>query len=104
MLGGLCNSLGMVALNTLGYSEIPKPRMSHATALASMAQQLSISLGVALGGALLTISALWHGDSVAHLRAGDFSPAFVAIGMMTFTSAFFFSKLGKEEGAELRNG
>src|SRR5579863_2700174 len=40
LFGGLFNSLAMVTLNTLGYSDMPKPRMSRATALSSMMQQL----------------------------------------------------------------
>ncbi|MEQ5838027.1 MFS transporter [Paraburkholderia acidicola] len=33
LFGGLFNSLGMVTLNTLGYSDMPKLKMSRATAL-----------------------------------------------------------------------
>jgi EmrB/QacA subfamily drug resistance transporter len=102
LLGGLCNSMAMVTLNTLGYSEIPRPRMSHATALSSMAQQLSLSLGVVMGASLLTLTSLLRGGDAAHLQAGDFSPAFVAIGTMTMLSVLAFSRLRKEEGEELR--
>ncbi|XAH24991.1 MFS transporter [Xylophilus sp. GW821-FHT01B05] len=102
LLGGLCNSMAMVTLNTLGYSEIPRPRMSHATALSSMAQQLSLSLGVVMGASLLTLTSLLRGGDAAHLQAGDFSPAFVVIGTMTMLSVLAFSRLRKEEGEELR--
>jgi EmrB/QacA subfamily drug resistance transporter len=102
LLGGLCNSLGMVALNTLGYSEIPKLKMSHATSLAAMAQQLSISLGVAIGASLLSLTAWLRGDSVASLGPHDFMPAFTAVGCMTMISLLFFMRLSEEEGAELR--
>jgi len=104
LLGGLCNSMAMVTLNTLGYSEIPRPRMSHATALASMAQQLSVSLGVVMGAALLTLTSLLRGGDAAHLQAGDFSPAFAVVGMMTLLSVLAFARLRKEEGEELRAG
>jgi MFS family permease len=59
MLGGLINSIGMVALQTLGFSAIPKPRMSHATTLSSMAQQLSLSFGVTIGAGLVSLTA-WY--------------------------------------------
>jgi len=55
LFGGLFNSLAMVTLNTLGYSDMPKPRMSRATALSSMMQQLSVSLGVAFGASLVAL-------------------------------------------------
>lgn len=102
MLGGLVNSMGMVALQTLGYSEIPKPRMSHATTLASMAQQLSLSLGVLLGAALLALAARWRGGDPAHLVAGDFAPAYWCIGCITMLSLLWFVRLDRNAGAEMR--
>ncbi|MGH8782591.1 MFS transporter [Paraburkholderia sp.] len=102
LFGGLFNSLGMVTLNTLGYSDMPKPKMSRATALSSMAQQLSISLGVAFGATLVALTARFYGGSVAHLVARDFSPAFMVVGALTLCSLFFFVRLSPDEGAELR--
>ena len=102
LLGGLVNSMGMVALQTLGFSQIPKPRMSHATTLSSMAQQISVSLGVVIGAELVSATAWWHGGSSAHLLARDFSPAFVALGAISLLSLFFFVRLARDEGAELR--
>jgi EmrB/QacA subfamily drug resistance transporter len=102
MLGGLFNSMGMVALQTLGFSEIPKPLMSHATALSSMAQQLSVSVGVVLGASLVSAAAWWHGGDSTHLTAHDFSPAFVVIGAITLLSLAFFVRLDREEGADMR--
>ncbi len=102
MLGGLVNSMGMVALQTLGFSEIPKPRMSHATTLNSMAQQLSQTFGVVLAAGLVSAAAWWYDGSTAQLAARDFSPAFVVIGLMTMLSLVYFLRLGRDEGAGLR--
>jgi hypothetical protein len=102
MLGGLINSLGMVALQTLGFSAIPKPLMSHATTLSSMSQQLSVSFGVMLGASLVSAAAWWHGSDAAHLSAQDFSPAFFAVGAITLLSLGFFVGLDRNEGAEMR--
>ncbi len=95
MIGGLVNALGLVALQTLGYSEIPKPLMSHATTLASMAQQLCLSLGVMFGASLLSAAVWWRGGTTT-LIAADFSPAFVAIGAITLLSLAFFLRLKKD--------
>ena len=95
MIGGLVNALGMVALQTLGYSEIPKPLMSHATTLASMAQQLCLSLGVMFGSSLLSAAVWWRGGTTT-LIAADFSPAFGAIGAITLLSLAFFLRLKKD--------
>lgn len=102
LAGGLVNSLGMVSLQTLAFTDIPKPRMSHATTLSSMAQQLSVSIGVVLGGGLVTAAAWWHGSDGANLTARDFSPAFVAIGITTLLSVAYFFSLKPEDGADLR--
>jgi len=101
MMGGLVNSMCMVALGTLGFSEIPKSRMSHATALSSMAQQLSVSFGVVLGASLVSAASWWHGGDAVHLQARDFSPAFVVVGMLTMLSLFSFLQLDPKEGAGL---
>ena len=104
MFGGLVNSMGLVSLQTLGFSEIPKPLMSHATALSTMAQQVSISFGVVIAASLVSAVAWLHGSNGAHLAASDFSPVFVAIGLTTLTSLFYFRRLSADEGAEMRYG
>lgn len=103
MVGGLFNSMAMVSMQTLGFSEISKPLMSHATTLNSMAQQLSLSFGVMLGAALVSLAAWWRGGDASQLAASDFSPAFVFIGLMTLISMFSFMRLDPEEGAEMRS-
>ena len=102
MFGGLVNSMGLVSLQTLGFSEIPKPLMSHATALSTMAQQVSISFGVVIAASLVSAIAWLHGSNGARLSASDFSPVFVAIGLTTLTSLFYFRRLSADEGAEMR--
>jgi EmrB/QacA subfamily drug resistance transporter len=102
LFGGLFNSLAMVTLNTLGYSDMPQEKMSRATAMASMTQQLSISLGVAFGALLLAMTARLHGNDPAHLTSQDFSPSFIVVGVLTWCSVYFFAKLSRNEGAEMR--
>ncbi|SFB98168.1 drug resistance transporter, EmrB/QacA subfamily [Polaromonas sp. OV174] len=101
MIGGLVNSMCMVALGALGFSEIPPTRMSHATVLSSMVQQLSVSFGVVLGASLVSAAAWWHGGDTAHVQAEDFSPAFVVVGMLTMLSLYSFLQLHPKEGAGL---
>lgn len=102
MAGGLVNSLCMVALGTLGFSEIPRQRMGHATALSSMVQQVSLSMGVVLGAALVTATSWLRGSGGGALQAADFSPAFVVIGLLCMLSLLSFRRLGPDEGADMR--
>lgn len=100
--GGLVGSLCMVSLGALGFTEIPKASMSHAAALTSISQQLSVSFGVVLGASLLAVISWWHGGDGVHLQARDFSPAFVVVGMVTMLSLLSFLKLHPKEGAGLQ--
>lgn len=103
LFGGLFNSLAMITLNTLGFSDVPHLRMSQATALSSMMQQLSLSIGVAFGAFLLTLTAHLHGHSPDSLVADDFSPAFIVVGLLTWVSLLQFFQLSAQDGAELRD-
>jgi len=102
MMGGLATSMCMICLGTLGFSEIPAPRMSHATALSAMAQQVSLSFGVVLAAALLVGSSWWHGGDGIALQPGDFSPAFIVVGLVNMLSLWWFVRLDPHEGAQMR--
>jgi len=102
MLSGLVTSMCMICLGTLGFSAIPASRMSHATALSTMAQQVSLSFGVVLGAALLGAASFWHGGNGIDLQAGDFSPAFIVLGLVNLLSLWWFVRLDPQEGAQMR--
>jgi EmrB/QacA subfamily drug resistance transporter len=102
LVGGLVTSMAMVSLQTLGFSEIPKPLMHHATTLSTMTQQVTLTFGVVLGASLLGATAWWHGGDAAHLTARDFSPAFFIVGFITLVSLFFFVRLKPEHGSGMR--
>ena len=101
-LGGLVTSMCMICLGTLGFSEIPAPRMSHATAMSAMAQQVSLSFGVVLGAALLAAASFWHGGNGIELQPGDFSPAFIVVGLVNVLSLWWFVRLDPHAGAQMR--
>ena len=102
LAGGLVSSLCMVALGTLGFSEVPPARMSHATALSTMLQQLSVSFGVVLGASLVTAVSWWHGGDGHHLQTRDFTPVFVVVGLLTLLSLVAFRRLPADAGADMR--
>jgi len=101
-VAGIVNSIGMVAMNTVGFSGIPKNMLSKATALATMMQQTTMSLGVALCASCLSIAAKVHGHSAEHLTARDFPMAFFVVGALSCLSVVAFTRLPAAEGAELR--
>jgi EmrB/QacA subfamily drug resistance transporter len=99
LVGGFFRSLEFTALNALAFADVPPPRMSQATSISTTAQQLSLSLGVALGATLLQATRSWRG--VETLGPGDFWPAFVAVAVVSVGSAPFFARLSREAGAEM---
>ena len=102
MAGGLFNSMCMVTLGTLGFSEITKEKMGNATTLATMVQQLTVSFGVALGGTLLTAVSFWNGGAGEILNANYFAPVFVTVGVLASLSLVSFLKLHHDEGSAMR--
>jgi MFS family permease len=102
MAGGLFNSMCLVTMGTLGFTEIPKHQMSHATTLSTMIQQLTISFGVVLGASLVIATSWWRGGSGVALQTQDFAPAFVVIGLLALLSLISFYQLDPQSGEELR--
>jgi EmrB/QacA subfamily drug resistance transporter len=99
LVGGFFRSLEFTALNALGYAEIDQRRMSRATSFASVGQQLSQSVGVAIGAAALEISRAMRGGG--ELAASDFAPAFVVVAFISAASIFAFRRLDANAGDEL---
>ena len=97
--GGFFRSLQFTSINTLAYAEIEPQLMSRATTLVSVAQQLSLSTGVAVGALVVeTTLRLKHGTAMG---AWDFPPAFLAVGALSASAAFIFARLSPDAGAEL---
>jgi hypothetical protein len=89
----------MTALNALAYADVPPPMMSNASSLASMAQQLFMSLGVALAALLLHLSLAMHGAT--RLTTSDFAMPFVITSGLSLISSFLFLSMEDQAGAEL---
>ncbi len=97
--GGFFRSLQFTSINTLAYAEIEPQLMSRATTLVSVAQQLSLSTGVAVGALVVeTTLRLKHGTAMG---AMDFPPAFLVVGALSASAAFVFARLPPDAGAEL---
>jgi EmrB/QacA subfamily drug resistance transporter len=99
LAGGFFRSLQFTSINTLGYADIERARLSRATSFASMMQQLSLTLGVGTGALLLNLSMAVRGG--AHVAAGDFTLAFVAVALLAAASALVYLPLAADAGAEV---
>jgi hypothetical protein len=101
MLGGFFRSLQFTSVNALAYAEVPVARMSRATALAAVGQQVSLATGVAVGA--LTVEIVSRMNGQAALVASDFPPGFLLVGLIAASSALIFWLLPPNAGAEMAN-
>jgi EmrB/QacA subfamily drug resistance transporter len=99
LVGGFFRSLQFTAMQALSYSDVPQEKMSRASSMAAMLQQLSQSLGI--GFAALLIGALRSAHHAKAMSAADVSPTFLAIGVLTLLGLFFFIPLPADIGAEV---
>ncbi|PWC50678.1 DHA2 family efflux MFS transporter permease subunit [Azospirillum melinis] len=97
LLGGFFRSLQFTGMNTLSYAEVPQPMTSRANTLASVMQQLSMSLGVAVGATTLHLTVQWSGT----LTPASFVPAFLTVGLMACASSLPFWRLPADAGDEI---
>jgi len=98
-IGGFFRSLQFTSINTIAYADVEPHRVSRATALASVAQQLAVSSGVAVGASVVELTVHFKGGGP--LQASDFPPAFLAIAAISALSMFIFMRLSPEAGAEM---
>jgi len=99
LVGGFFRSLQFTATNTIAYADVEPQRMSRATSLVSVAQQLSISAGVAIGAFVVELSVRLHGGTA--ITAADFQPAFLVVSAIAASSVFVFLTLPRDAGAQM---
>jgi EmrB/QacA subfamily drug resistance transporter len=98
---GLARSLQFTALNTLSFADVPKPQMSGAATLSSVAQQLTMAFGVAAGGiALRAAEWLLHADP-AHAEPRAFQLAFIFIAVLGAVGLFDLVSLPRDAGSQV---
>lgn len=99
VVGGFFRSLQFTAINALTYADVEPERMSRATTLASVNQQLAISAGVALGAFSVETTMLFrHGTE---LTAGDFGSGFLVVSLLSAMSTFYFMRLSADAGHQV---
>jgi predicted MFS family arabinose efflux permease len=100
-VGGFFRSLQFTSINTIAYAEVENARVSRATALVSVGQQLAVAAGVAIGAITVELSLHFRGDGI--LQAADFPPAFLVVAGISAFSAIIFWRLPHDAGAEMAN-
>ncbi len=99
LASGCLRSLHFTSINAIAYADIDQARMSQASSLAAMAQQVALALGVTLGGYALSLAGTLTG------RPGDdplnFTFAFLSVGLISALSVLEMRRLPPDAGAEM---
>lgn len=99
LTSGCLRSLQFTSINAIAYADIDPARMSQASSLAAMAQQVALALGVTLGGYALSLAGTLTG------RPGDdplnFTFAFLSVGLVSALSTLQMRRLAPDAGAEM---
>lgn len=98
-VGGFFRSLQFTAFNTIAYGDIERPRMSAATTLYATIQQITLTLGIVVGAAVLEISSHAHHRSIA--LQSDYALAFLVVGLIGLASVPISTRLHPSAGAAL---
>ncbi|MCB1467703.1 MAG: MFS transporter [Rhizobiaceae bacterium] len=92
---GFFRSLFFTSSNTLVFAEIDEREASQATAIAACTQQISLALGVAIGGGVLEGYSFFTGQPI---DLYGFRFAFVTVALVTLSSVFWFARLSPNSG------
>lgn len=99
LASGCFRSLQFTSINAIAYADIDQARMSQASSLAAMAQQVALALGVTIGGYALSLAGTLTG------RPDDapinFTFAFLTVGLISIASVLQMRKLAPDAGAEM---
>ncbi|HEX5421397.1 MAG TPA: MFS transporter [Gammaproteobacteria bacterium] len=99
LVSGCFRALQFTSLNAISYAEVDSRRMGQASSLAGMMQQLSMCLGIAIGGYLLQIVGILHSRPATDVH--NFYPAFAFVALISASSAWLMWRLPRNAGAEM---
>ncbi|MEB0163951.1 MFS transporter [Glaciimonas sp. CA11.2] len=99
LLGGFFPSMQFTCFNSMAYADLDSADVSRATSLSSVVQQISLGLGVTIGGLAIIFSSRLQGH--ATVVAADFWPAFIVIALFSLASIPIARRLPLDAGSAL---
>jgi EmrB/QacA subfamily drug resistance transporter len=99
LAGGFFRSLQFTAYNALAFADIPRSRMSAASSFYSAIQQFSITLGVSMAAASLSVTMALAGHAAPLLS--DFTVAFLVVGFISLCAAPLSLLMPRQTGADM---
>src|SRR5690606_13775020 len=99
LASGFLRSLQFTSINAIAYADVDQARMSQASSLAAMVQQVSLALGVTIGGVALSLAGMLTGQPDD--APINFTFAFLTVGLVSLASVAQMRKLAPDAGAEM---
>ena len=93
-LFGFVRSAQFMSSNTLSYTDVPAEKLSRATSLGGVLQQLSVSFGVSAAALMLELVKSAGGPLTLH----DFQKVFPLVAVIPLLAAAGFLRLSAEDG------
>lgn len=98
---GALSAQQYTSMNTLVYTDISPEQTSHASSIASTAQQMSMSFGVTVAGLASAYFIPDHHHSTRAELIHGVHAAFIALGAFTVLSTIVFGKLRRSDGSNI---
>ena len=99
VLSGFFRSNQFTAANTVAYADVPPPRVSSASTLATVVQQIGLSFGISFGGVVLHLAT--RGEGTLGLTPDRFVLPYVAVGAVTLLALPSYWRLDAKAGSSL---
>lgn len=95
--GGLSRSMQFTCYNSIGFADVPKERMSEASALFSMFFQLAMGMGVTVAALLLRASMSMQNHDL-QAQIADFRVAFLGVALVGLLALIDVLRLPRHAG------
>jgi EmrB/QacA subfamily drug resistance transporter len=99
LISGCFRSLQFTSLNAISYADVDSVKMGQANSLAGMTQQLSLSLGIAIGGYSLELAGLLNGRPATDVH--NFYVSFLVVGLISASSVLMMWRLPPDAGGNV---
>ena len=99
MLTGFTRSLQFTSTNAVLFADVPGDKMSRATTLMAVAQELTGSVGITIAAVALSIAAA--GMATGTAGTAQFVSAFLTVSVVAMSSGFVYMRLPRDVGTAL---
>ena len=99
VLSGMLRSVQFTAYNSVAYADVPPARMSAATTLYSMLQQITLTIGIPISAGILHLSRTASGNHTP--TNADFGLAFLVVAGISALAAPASLLLSRDAGQEM---